>query len=341
MSWRLSNSFKSNNQKNESSKNPQNGSLLSTNNKTCSDEKERLKHERDNLKLWKHPIVTIKYCTFEISTLFQIYKKSLLNHQKKIFFILILFMIFFTFWYIPGKHQIYVEQIRMNAFFILYWVGLGVISSIGLGTGLHTFILYLGPHIASVTLAAYECGSLDFPSPPYPDEIVCPDSPTLGFTPSLWNIMSKVRLESFLWGAGTALGELPPYFMARAARLSGYDPDETDNLQEFEELQKKRESGEKLSIFEKLKLGMERIVERIGFFGILACASVSLRFIVLLLLNNFLLYIFIGTKPIIRFSGNYLWTFSSSLLDIFRGDINRKGCDQDAPSKNCCYCCIQ
>ena len=56
----------------------------------------------------------------------------------------------------------------------LWWVGLGVLSSVGLGTGLHTFLLYLGPHIASVTLAAYECDSTDFPSPPYPDSIVCP-----------------------------------------------------------------------------------------------------------------------------------------------------------------------
>ena len=33
----------------------------------------------------------------------------------------------------------------------LWWVGLGVLSSVGLGTGLHTFILYLGPHIAAVS----------------------------------------------------------------------------------------------------------------------------------------------------------------------------------------------
>lgn len=33
--------------------------------------------------------------------------------------------------------------------------------------------------------------------------------------------MAKVRVESMMWGIGTALGELPPYFMARAARLSG------------------------------------------------------------------------------------------------------------------------
>jgi len=105
--------------------------------------------------------------------------------------------------------------------------------------------------------------------------IVCPDEPATGFVPSLWSIMTKVRLESFLWGAGTALGELPPYFMARAARLSGYDPDDAEDLQRFEELQKKRELGERLNIFDKIKLAMERIVERIGFLGILACASVS------------------------------------------------------------------
>jgi len=32
--------------------------------------------------------------------------------------------------------------------------------------------------------------------------------------------MSKVRLEAFMWGAGTAIGELPPYFMARAGEYT-------------------------------------------------------------------------------------------------------------------------
>ena len=31
-----------------------------------------------------------------------------------------------------------------------------------------------------------------------------------------------------MWGAGTALGELPPYFMAKAARLSGEEPDDEE-----------------------------------------------------------------------------------------------------------------
>lgn len=90
--------------------------------------------------------------------------------------------------------------------------------------------------------------------------------------------MCKVRLEAFLWGAGTALGELPPYFMAKASRLSGYDPDDADDLKEFEELNKKRDLGVELSLLERAKIFMERAVEKVGFFGILACASVSVSF---------------------------------------------------------------
>ena len=39
----------------------------------------------------------------------------------------------------------------------------------------------------------------------------------------------------YIQGAGTAIGELPPYFMARAARLSGVDL-EDDEFEEIEEL---------------------------------------------------------------------------------------------------------
>lgn len=150
------------------SKSSPNGSLSSGHGGSA--EKERLRKERENIKLWTHPIMTIKYCVLELTTLFQLYKRSVLNHKKTIGLITVVLIAFFTLWYIPGKHQVYVEWIRQNAFFVVYWVGLGVVSSIGLGTGLHTFLLYLGPHIASVTLAAYECGSLDFPEPPYPNE---------------------------------------------------------------------------------------------------------------------------------------------------------------------------
>lgn len=81
------------------------------------------------------------------------------------------------------------------------------------------------------------------------------------------------------WGAGTALGELPPYFMARAARLSGYDPDDEEtDLKELEELDRKLRNKEELTLLERAKVTVEKMVEKVGFFGILACASVSTEF---------------------------------------------------------------
>lgn len=49
-------------------------------------------------------------------------------------------------------------------------------------------------------------------------------------------------LNFLFWqGAGTAIGELPPYFMARAARLSGADLD-SDDFEEIEELLHEKQS---------------------------------------------------------------------------------------------------
>jgi hypothetical protein len=72
--------------------------------------------------------------------------------------------------------------------------------------------------------------------------------------------MAKVRLEAMMWGAGTALGELPPYFMARAARLSTLGTkgkrgrrrsslelgDDIEKLIEFEALQLKQQHPEQM-----------------------------------------------------------------------------------------------
>merc|ERR1711990_685661 len=84
--------------------------------------------------------------------------------------------------------------------------------------------------------------------------------------------IAKVRVEAFCWGMGTAIGELPPYFMARAARLSGGEPGE--DTEEFLELQEKLKNPEKMTRFERAKYGIQQLVERVGSFGILAAASI-------------------------------------------------------------------
>ncbi|XP_060799725.1 vacuole membrane protein 1 isoform X2 [Neoarius graeffei] len=82
--------------------------------------------------------------------------------------------------------------------------------------------------------------------------------------------MSKVRLEACMWGAGTAIGELPPYFMARAARISGAEPDDED-YEEFEEMLEQAEHAQDFAT--RAKLAVQNIVQKVGFLGILACAS--------------------------------------------------------------------
>ena len=37
--------------------------------------------------------------------------------------------------------------------YIVWWVGLGVLSSIGMGTGLQSGVLFLFPHIVKVCIA--------------------------------------------------------------------------------------------------------------------------------------------------------------------------------------------
>ncbi|KAF4518555.1 hypothetical protein B566_EDAN004299 [Ephemera danica] len=236
--------------------------------------RQQERKEREQLVLWRHPINTLYYATLEM-----------LQHLVLVGVGLLLLFAMTLLIKLPGPHQKVVQPVMRQTLWCLYWVGLGVLSSVGLGTGLHTFLLYLGPHIAAVTLAAYECHTLDFPSPPYPDEIVCPEIVSSSST-RIWQsdapvweavlaIVSKVRLEAFMWGAGTALGELPPYFMARAYRLSGLEPDEEeDELRDFEELQRKRLNHESMTLLERAKLVLEQLVEKVGFFGILFCASI-------------------------------------------------------------------
>ena len=93
----------------------------------------------------------------------------LLDYKLSVLLSLSTLMLCVLAYHCPGPHQFYMQSVEKQTLWCLYWLGLGVLSSVGLGTGLHTFLLYLGPHIATVTLAAYECGSLNFPSPPYPD----------------------------------------------------------------------------------------------------------------------------------------------------------------------------
>lgn len=239
-------------------------------------QRQQQKEEREGIVLWKRPITTIHYSAVELVYTIKEWCQKLMERKRLLLCLILLVAASVFLLKIDGPFKKFFQDTETYLLWCAWWVGLGVLSSVGFGTGLHTFLLYLGPHIAAVTLAAYECGSTDFPSPPYPDSILCPDSvddeTKAKAVITMWDILAKVRIEAFCWGAGTALGELPPYFVARAHRLSGYDPDDEED--EFEELQEKLAHPENLNWFDRAKLGIERLVEKVGFVGILACASI-------------------------------------------------------------------
>jgi hypothetical protein len=153
------------------------------------------KDEVNKYVLWRKPIQTIYYFICELFLILIQNIKNALNYKKTLISLVILILTLLIGFQFEGKHLPYLIYIRKQLFWYFYWVGLGIASSIGFGTGLHTFLLYLGPFIAKVTLAAYECNSTDFPEPPYPDTIICPSNNTeiyLTGSVTLWSIMSKV-----------------------------------------------------------------------------------------------------------------------------------------------------
>ena len=79
---------------------------------------------------------------------------------QNLFIFIILPLSVVAFFKIDGPHNQYKQEAYEFGMFAAWWIGLGVASSIGLGTGLHTFILYLCPFMIKVTIAANECNKI-------------------------------------------------------------------------------------------------------------------------------------------------------------------------------------
>uniref|UniRef100_A0A673ZCZ3 Vacuole membrane protein 1 n=1 Tax=Salmo trutta TaxID=8032 RepID=A0A673ZCZ3_SALTR len=161
-----------------------------------------------SLVLWKKPLVTLHYFLLELLI-------TLLWRQIHSFLsLLVLVSLFSIALSVEGKHQKMKCHMSKRFLWCSYWVGLGNWG--------------LGPHIASVILAAYECSSVDFPEPPYPEKIIS------------------------------------------AVQLSGADPDDKD-YEEFGELLEQYLP----LFFSGLAVQVQKMVQRVGFVGILVCASVT------------------------------------------------------------------
>jgi membrane protein YqaA with SNARE-associated domain len=232
--------------------------------------REKQHHERKKITLFRSPVKTLYIFALVVLDWIKRSAVFLISHKLLLYLSIITISAGLAAYILPGPHQVFVESTMQVGSRIVWWVVLGVLSSIGLGTGLHTFVLYLGPFIAQVTLAATECKSTDIET--YgPNRLLCPDEALAAdpnaAVPGFAQIAQLVIFEAFLWGMGTAIGELPPYFVARAARLT----EERLKQRKIDLLDEEEEGN---GLVSRLKQFVVNNLGRLGFFGILLFASV-------------------------------------------------------------------
>mmetsp|Transcript_70496 Transcript_70496/g.113653 ORF Transcript_70496/g.113653 Transcript_70496/m.113653 type:complete len:508 (-) Transcript_70496:242-1765(-) len=150
-----------------------------------------------------------------------------------------------------------------------WWMILGILSSVGFGTGLHSGLMFLFPHIMQVVGAAEACNTTDGLVAWYqhPCKLDCSTTfgPKDGSTVTVWRLFLLVTVQCMLWGLGTAAGELPPYLVSKAARLAGSK--DSDYEQEL------NEAREKTDLFSRMKIYTVDFIEKHGFVGVFLLAS--------------------------------------------------------------------
>ncbi|KAI3651189.1 hypothetical protein MP228_004670 [Amoeboaphelidium protococcarum] len=223
------------------------------------------------LSLLYQPVTTCYYFVLALQDYSLSFVRYLLEHKSYLFIAMIIAGVSAAGTLLDNPYQSQFVLAESLISWYLWWIVLGVASSIGLGTGLHTFVLFLGPLIAEVTVFAYECPSLDFDLHGS-DAFICRNS--YNGKVVLLNVYKKIMFEALAWGIGTAIGELPPYFVARAAALagqsgSGQAEEELDDIERLQKIPKSQRT-----VWDKLKLFMFEAMKKAGFMGILLCASI-------------------------------------------------------------------
>ena len=178
----------------------------------------------------------------------------------------------FPLWLVPPTSNITQSSLS----FISWWVGLGILSSIGLGTGMHSGLLFLWPHVFRVVTTVEKCGHTDFES--YSDvwgtrgdhAFSCKLDVTPKGEVGALGLWKKVGLECFLWGLGTAIGEIPPYALCYSARTAG------KKNEDFEEAFSSEGGGDKGALSGYMGSWLEwmlRLVEKHGLAAVVLLSA--------------------------------------------------------------------
>lgn len=231
-------------------------------------------HRRESFSLLTHPLRTGYYLVFWTVYSAQNGAAWFLNHPVTLYLLLPLGLAYAGLRSLEGN-EVLVHEIDAWGNFMIWWMGLGVLSSIGFGTGMHSGILFLFPFIIKVCLSAEACRGVNFDtridvwynSEPFH----CNQEnggEKFGNGSGFWAVFLKVLPVSMLWGAGTAIGEIPPYFMSWAAAQAGQG---NEALEEVEEDLKSKNIIKR--IFARMLQQMLWVIKRFGFWGVFFLAS--------------------------------------------------------------------
>lgn len=236
-----------------------------------------LRDKRKELVFHKQPILTsIRFGEklFQWSGKFFV---SLIHNQLFLFGFLPMVVIYVFAMNIEGGHRSLFNEVTIWGKFVLWWVGLGVLSSVGLGTGMHSGLLFLFPHIFFVVSTAEKCNNLDFDARSNMWGQVMKPGDTFACTSvssaaeyeqhvTLAGLLLKSVVACLLWGAGTALGELPPYATSYAARIAGKEDEEFEDLMADTKVDSK-------DVVARMKKWMLNLVDKYGFWGVILLSA--------------------------------------------------------------------
>jgi membrane protein YqaA with SNARE-associated domain len=263
----------------------------------------RLAEERSKLSLLQRPVATLRHFSASSSLgIWHALQWAVFHRATRYAVIPILLL------YVIGRgtglFQAQLAEGQLWVEYVVWWFTLGVLSSVGFGSGMHSGLLFLFPHMLKVCLAAERCSSLEF------DvrmdtwwrsvKLGCIDSGGQQSTNAMGNarmqslslflvVYLKILPTAILWGIGTAFGEIPPYLLSYQAAKAGERNMELDSAMrvghnEGELLAREKESSRSVKRTNSLvtflpqtvgvmKEWMLRFIKKRGFWGIVLLSS--------------------------------------------------------------------
>lgn len=232
-------------------------------------QRQRIQELKRNTVLWRSPISTLRHFFAAAAEAFVwVLKKYLANDLVRYIFLPFLVTVYLAS-LVSGPHDRYVQPIIAGIEFVVWWFGLGVLSSVGLGSGMHSGILFLFPHIVAIVIASDQCGSTDFASfnnmwfRDDPTMLVC-GAKVAGSAVSFYMLFLKCAPAAVIWGAGTAAGEIPPYAVSYAAAQSG------KKNEDYEDALAETTDGSPIAA---MKAWMVEFLQKHGFWGLVLMSA--------------------------------------------------------------------